>query len=794
MCLGTIITVLYARLGWYMPSELTPMSAVYRHAIEGNEFAGSESCRDCHETFYELWSTSYHGLAMQPFTPELARVHLTEHKIPLTIEQKQYQAHLDKNGGYVAEIGPESHRNYPIKHVLGGKYVYYFLTPMERGRLQVLPLAYDVQKQEWYDTAASMVRHAGGIEDEAVNWKDPLFTFNSACYNCHVSQLDNHYELSTDTYRTTWAEPGINCETCHGPAQAHNRAFRAALSGDPPKDVGLVTVMQNRGFTAHQVDSSCAPCHAKMTPLTINFKPGENYFDHYDLITLENQDFYPDARDLGENFTYTLWRMNPCSLSGKMDCMHCHTSSGRYRFPTSGDQANASCLPCHEERVKNAAEHTQHKPNSPGNRCIACHMPMTDFARMRRSDHSMRPPMPAATQAFGSPNACNLCHEDNDAAWADAKVRQWRQRDYQKLTLEVGQLIKAARQNDWSGLDKMIGWIRSNPDQEIFINSLVRLMRNCHDARKWPLMIALIQNSPSPLVRSSAAESLDDYLTRDTVAVLLKATEDPYRVVRIRAAFALASVPENYLNSDQQASLRKAKNEFLASTQSLPDNWVSHFNLGVFQMAQRQYKTAAEAFKTAHRLRPDVLPPLINGAMAWNMAGRNELAESHLRKAAGLHPDSEAVHLNLGLLLAEEQRFEEAEKAFRQALHINDTSPTAAYNLAVILASKDISEAVDWARKAYRNAPDQHRYGYACAVYLNQAGRTDEAVAVLRELVEQDTGYTSVYHLLGGIYQSNHRVDDAIDLFRKAINSDAIRPEEKNAFVQQIQMLSSGPR
>ena len=221
---------------------------------------------------------------------------------------------------------------------------------------------------------------------------------------------------------------------------------------------------------------------------------------------------------------------------------------------------------------------------------------------------------------------------------------------------------------------------------------------------------------------------------------------------------------------------------------------MSHFNLGVFQMAQRQYKTAAEAFETAHRLRPDVLPPLINGAMAWNMAGRNEHAERHLRKAAGLHPDSEAVHLNLGLLLAEQQRFEEAEKAFRRALQINETSATAAYNLAVILSARDISEAVDWARKAYQNAPDQHRYGYACAVYLNQAGRTDEAAAVLRELIEQDTDYASVYHLLGAIYQRNHRVDDAIDLFRKALNSDAIGPEEKNAFVRQIQMLSSDRR
>jgi hypothetical protein len=36
-------------------------------------YAGSQSCRECHERFYDLWSTSHHGLAMQPYTSELAR-------------------------------------------------------------------------------------------------------------------------------------------------------------------------------------------------------------------------------------------------------------------------------------------------------------------------------------------------------------------------------------------------------------------------------------------------------------------------------------------------------------------------------------------------------------------------------------------------------------------------------------------------------------------------------------------------------------------------------------------------
>ena len=42
-------------------------------------YVGSSSCRECHEKFYKLWSTSFHGLAMQPYTAALAQAQLTPH-------------------------------------------------------------------------------------------------------------------------------------------------------------------------------------------------------------------------------------------------------------------------------------------------------------------------------------------------------------------------------------------------------------------------------------------------------------------------------------------------------------------------------------------------------------------------------------------------------------------------------------------------------------------------------------------------------------------------------------------
>ena len=35
---------------------------------KANVFVGSKTCQECHADFYKLWSTSWHGLAMQPYT------------------------------------------------------------------------------------------------------------------------------------------------------------------------------------------------------------------------------------------------------------------------------------------------------------------------------------------------------------------------------------------------------------------------------------------------------------------------------------------------------------------------------------------------------------------------------------------------------------------------------------------------------------------------------------------------------------------------------------------------------
>ncbi len=726
---------------------------------------------------------------MQPYTAAFAGANLTDQTGDIEIGSSRYRAEIEPGKGWVRETGPEGQKTYPITQVLGGKNVYYFLTPYEKGRLQTLPVAYDVNKKHWFDTAASGVRHFPGADnDQPVHWTDPFYTFNTSCHGCHVSQLSTNYDLKTDTYHTTWAEPGINCETCHGPADRHVRLYRqAAVTGSKPGDLGLIST---RSFSVEQTNSMCNACHAKLSPVSPSFTPGDEYFDHFNLIALEHADFYPDGRDLGENYTMTSWRMSPCAKGGELDCMHCHTSSGRYRFEDRA-RANDACKPCHEERVENAEAHTHHPADSEAGRCIACHMPMTKFAHMNRSDHSMRPPAPAATLAFESPNACNLCHtgEGEDTAWADNHVRQWYGGDHQKEVVDQGRLIDEARRGNWANLGKIIQYISDEDRDEIFAVSLIRLLRACDSPKKWPGIIRALKEDPSPLVRAGAAETLDGYLAPESLEALLAATSDNYRLVRVRAAASLAGIGSEGLQGERQKDLQKATAEYLEGLTARADDYVNHYNLGNFYLTRRQTNQAIRSFETSIKLRSDYLASHVNAAFAYNAAGKNDKAEASFRRALELDPNSVAVHLNLGMLLGEQSRLDEAEETFRRALKVDPNSAVAAYNLGVILAAKHPPEALKWCRTAYRLRPDEPKYGYTYAYYLYQNGDADKAVNVLEGMVNRQIPSSDAYALLAALHQRRGELNKAIEVYRAAARNSQLPQRDRTAFEAMIQRL-----
>lgn len=736
-----------------------------------DKYTGSASCRECHERFYTLWAPSHHGLAMQPITANFIKNQVVLNQDGIEMEHAIYKAVQKDTSLFIQEEKSGIQKDYRVLWALGGKNVYYFLTEWEGGRLQTLPLAYDVNTKLWYNNPASAVRHfpnmnQGGMQDSALSWREMQYTFNTSCYGCHVSQLKNNFDLATNTYQTNWKEAGINCETCHGPCADHIKVCREAGEGNVPKDLKIIIT---KTFTPEQHNSSCSSCHAKMRPITASYNPGDRFYDNFDLITLENTDFYPDGRDLGENYTMTSWQMNSCQQNSQLHCVSCHTSSGRYRFKSADlAEANKACTSCHEENGKSYEQHTHHPLTGTSPKCVDCHMPTTRFGNMMRSDHSFRPPMPAATIKFKSPNACNLCHTDESAEWANKLVKQWKKNDYQKETLYIGSLIDEARNGKWGKLDEMLKVIETNTYGEVFTNSLIRILTTCDNPKKWPVLVAALKLE-SPLSRSSAALGLLGYRTDQAKDALFLAAKDEILLVRLAAAQSLAAFPRESLNASQLELFLKVNTEYETSLISRPDDWSSYYNLGNHYQNMGNSTQALLAYTNSLKIYPDAIMPLINSSFLYSVSGDQIRAEANLRKALQVDPLNEAANLNLGLLMAEMQKMDEAEKALRNVMKVNPENSTAAYNLSVIVSSRDIAESCKWSKLAMDASPEDPKFAYTYAYFLNENKQSVPAMALLEKTIRKFPNHLSSIFLLGTIYSQKGQKLDAIHLYNNAL-------------------------
>lgn len=401
----------------------------------------------------------------------------------------------------------------------------------------------------------------------------------------------------------------------------------------------------------------------------------------------------------------------------------------------------------------------------------------------------MRPPTPATTLEFGSPNACNLCHSDRDAEWADQTVREWYEGDYQSRVLRRARLIDAARREDWSRLPQMLEYL-SGERNAVYAASLIRLLKSCEDERKWPTIIASLED-PSPLVRAAAADALIGNLTEETIPLLLGATRDEYRLVRIRAASSLAAVPRDMIPAEARPTSEAAATELVASLEARPDDWASHYDLGNFYLNRREFDLAIAAYERASKLEPRATVSLVNAAVAYELNGEPAEAVESLLRVLRIEPNNPEANLNLGLLLGEAGKDSQAEAAFRAAVAGDTTSHEASYNLCVLLAADRLDEAIDWCRKAADLRPGEPTYSYTLAYYLRAAGDTAAAERLLRQLIAERPSFVDSYILLASIRVEQGESEVAESVLREALTSGVLSSDDRRRVEEQLQGLRS---
>ena len=222
---------------------------------------------------------------------------------------------------------------------------------------------------------------------------------------------------------------------------------------------------------------------------------------------------------------------------------------------------------------------------------------------------------------------------------------------------------------------------------------------------------------------------------------------------------------------------------------SLPDSWqkgvlgVAVVILVVLGMLTWRQANVYRNNETLHRhiiaLNPQARDAHLNlGIILYNQA-RYEEALDIARVAVAQRPDLALAHVSLGAILNTLGRFEEAETHLRRAIALDPQEKSAHFNLGNTLREQGrFEEALEAARVAVAQRPDYSKAHANLGAILNELDRFEEAEAHLRRAIALDPHTPNVHLNLGMILYSQGRYQEALDIARVAV---AQRPDYSKA-------------
>lgn len=647
---------------------------------------------------------------------------------------------------YVRTDGPDGNDQvFPVKYTFGVQPPQQYLVPMPRGRLQCLPIAWDLKEEAWlhlYPDEA--IPH-----DDVLHWTRPLQNWNYMCADCHSTNLQKNYNVHTDTYHTTFSEINVSCETCHGPGSIHTQLSEAnSLFWDRRRGYGLPNLKSEDSRVEIE---TCAPCHARRRVIYPGFKPGKRFLDYFIPEMLDTGLYYADGQILDEDYEYSSFLQSVMYRQG-VRCTDCHDPhTARVKFDD-----NRLCGQCHLAAQYDTPQHHYHPDSTQsGTLCVECHMPTTTYMVVDpRRDHSMNTPRPHLSVALGIPNACTGCHDDvskgETPEWAVEQVETWYGKP--KGPPHFAYAIAAGREGKPAGRRMLQEVARRQDESAIVRASAVALLGRYPATRPYTAQTEGLRD-PEALVRLGAVRSLQDSPPPILAEYLPGLCADPIRAVRTEAARLLSTVPGLKLSERHRVAFEQALQEYMDAQHYLADQPAAHLNMAVVLNSRGMPQKALEAYQTALRLDAAFVPARLNLAMLFDQLGDKAQAEEQLRKAVEIEPGLAEGHYSLGLLLAEDpSRLTEAVEQLQAASRLGPENPRIHYNLGLALQHLGrMDEAERALRSANKLAPNLPEYLHALAILYSQQSSWAKAIACAEELVRRHPDQPQYQVLLGQI-------------------------------------------
>ena len=743
---------------------LTGMSAA--NAAE-NEFTGSKSCTGCHTEQAQDWQGSHHDLAMQ---------HATEDTMLGDFNNSEFSANGIRSRFFTrddkfwvnTDAADGSMQDFEIKYTFGVTPLQQYLVEFPDGRVQTLGIAWDTRSesdggQRWFHLYPELSVNAG----DELHWTGPQQNWNYMCADCHSTNLVKGYNSESNTFKTTWSDINVGCESCHGPGKNHlTWATKTDDLKQQDTSMGLAYLLHDRKNTAWVMNPEtgiasrnhpatdnreigvCAACHSRRDQFKTGIESDGSFLDYYRPALLTADLYHTDGQILEEVYVWGSFVQSKMRSAG-VTCSDCHEP---HSLKLRAEQEQV-CFQCHMPSKFASREHHGHAVESSGANCLDCHMPKTTYMVVDpRRDHSLRIPRPDLSLEYNTPNACNQCHTDKSTTWAiDAFAKLWPD--------------AAEPFQNWT---KAIALARSGvPQSEI---ALIKVIRNqqipaiarataVSELRPFlsPLSGAVLQTTlgdNNPLVRFASLGVLDALAPENRYQFASALLQDPVSLVRAEAARISAPALQGQLDAQQLGILQSALQEYIDAENANAERPEAHLNLGNMYSQTGNTVEAEQSYRQAIKLDPKFGPAYTNLADLYRAQGMDQSVGKILEDGISKLPESATLYHALGLLHARNQQMDTALVTLKKAAELQ---------------------------------PESARYTYVYGVALNSTGKTAEALQALEQGFKTHPRNQEIIFMLASINRDLGRKEKAMEWAQKLLE---INPADQNA-KQFIEMLNA---